>query len=330
MSRPTLLFIVPATLALVAWWMAQDTTVRGGSSTGAWVPVPSNVGSVQGRLLVDPGVPADGLTVELSHRVDAAEIDLFLPVEVDASGFFAYTGLPPGRASIAARAGATVVARRENLVVRPHEQVTVDLDLTGLVHRFEFTLEDVDGAAPAAAVVGWRPSSPEDSGETYAHWALAKEGRVELIEGSPVIDLLVLARGSATEELFGVGHGRPIPLPEPWTVLLNLPPEVEPATDGTEIAVLPRRVTVDGRIARASSTGGEFYERLEPVPFVDGQAVLDLPRGGEWLLDWRAWRDGEALDLGRARAAVTIDEGVGYETLHPAFPVDVYRAALAR
>lgn len=328
MTRTTRSLLAVLLALLGVWWWTLDAgEVRAGGP--GWQALPREVGALVGSLTVDPEIPADALSVDFEFWVPAADLELRWPLEVGEDGAFEMRDLPAGVAHLRVRAGSTVLAERGDLEVAVDGVTRADFDLRGLVHAFRFRFVDAGGEALPAAALGWRPSAPEDEAPPYSSWILARGGEATLYEGAPIIDLLVLPRGAAVEELRGVSFGRTILLSEPWAARVTLPPEVDPEADGTTLEVVARRASLDERIDRPTSTGGEFYATLDPFPVEGRDAWLALPRAGPWRLEWRAYRAGERLDLGRGHGEVTLVHGDGSEVFEPAFPLAAYRAALA-
>ena len=329
MSRPSLLLLILSLCLLGAWWsLDRGETVAAGSP--GWTPVPKEVGTLSGRVLVDPLVPVERLRVDLDFYVARTTgLSLHLPLDVDEGGLFATPELPPGIAQLAVAVGGTTIAHPKRMCVEAGALARVELDLRGLVHVFELLVEDGAGQPIEGGVVGWRASAPEDGGSPYACWSRVHEGRATVFDASPVIDVLVQPARGAVTEFPGLTRSRTIQVSEPWLARVFLPPDVDPEIDGTRLEILVRRERLDPRIARARSLGGQYYGDLDPIVLEGEHAWLELPAPGPWILEWRATAQGERLDLGRSSARVTLERGDGSEDVTPAFPLEAYRRALA-
>jgi len=329
MSRPSLLLLI-LSLCLVGAWFSLERRGTVAAASPGWSPLPKEVGTLTGRVRVDPGVPVERLGVDLDFFVARTSgLSLHLPLDVDEGGFFVTPELPPGVAQLAVVVGGTRIAHRERICVEAGALAQVELDLRGRVHVFELWLEDSAGNRVEGGAVGWRASAPEDGGGSYASWSSVHGGRATVFDASPVIDLLVQPARGAITEVPGVARSRTITVGEPWLARLFRPAEVDPEIDGTRFEVVVRRDRLDPRIAHAHSLGGRSYADLDPVALVDEQAWLELPGPGPWLLEWRVTQQGECLDLGRSTTRVTLERGDGSEDVTPAFPLEAYRRAVA-
>lgn len=342
MSRPTRIVLVVVLSALVGWWtLLEEAPVRA-SGAGAWrrLAIGGGDGSVAGRLVLDPEVDVALLDLGVRCAVPAMgeESVMRLPPDVSPDGSFFLGSLPPCRATleIGLLQAEEPLLEIADLVVPsdapcPDERLEA-IDLRGRVHVFHLEVLDVTGEPAREVAVGWRPAAPEADGPPYARWVVGR-GAVTLACETDVVDLLVMARGAQTQELFGVSHGRTVHLREGWPVRIALPAGVTPEEDDVQVSVRLHRTEPDRRIAREDSRAGRFHAATPEVVLREGAAEVVVPRPGTYEVEWRAdlreagggWR---RLSLGTARPRIEIVADSYGDVARPPFPEDEYRAAL--
>lgn len=281
---------------------------------------------VQGSILTDDGVPPASVRVSCSFQGDAETAVGALILD---SGHFALEYPWDGTCSLTASLDGEVLTTLSDIEVESGKTTEVVLDLRGLLHSFHFTLEGPSGEPLNGGVFCWTPSSPEDTAPQYESCVAIRDGEVRFQASSPVLDVLILPDGAAVTELRGVSHGRVITLDEGWWAEVRLPEDVDPDGDGTTFEVLVFEQEDDPRISRGSSLAGEQYDRLPSIPLEAGRCTLELPHPGPWAIEWRAYLDGERLEIGRRRTAFQLVRGDGSEVLEPVFPLSEYAEALA-
>lgn len=338
MSRPTLLLVLLLLTALSVWWSVNVQTP--GILSGSIVQARESASSVEGRVLLDADIPTQQVRVRLLLVVSATDgLLLHLPAELEPDGRFFFQGLPGGVATLEAGTGRLLepLARIEGLLV-PDTGTCDDprlqsIDLRGRVHMFELEILDFEGERAHPVAVGWRVSSPEDEGAPYARWVAGRDGLVRFASSSDLVDLLVLARGARTEEVFGVGYGRTVDLHEGWPVRIAAPEGLDLEADGVQLWARLHRTALDTRIAKARSLGGEFL-RVTAETLLRGDVLeLTVPQAGTWEVEWRAYRavdDGiDRLDLGSDFVPIEVEPGALGRLHRSTFPTQAYRTALA-
>ncbi|MEE8467358.1 MAG: hypothetical protein V3T22_02825, partial [Planctomycetota bacterium] len=313
MSRPTLLLVLLFLTALSVFWSVNVQAP--GIISGSIVQARESASSVEGRVLLDPDIPSQHVHVRLLLLVRETDgLLLRLPAELEPDGRFRFEGLPGGLASLEAGTGdlREPQVRIEGLLV-PDTGTCDDprlqsLDLRGRVHMFELEILDFEGERAHPVAVGWRVSTPEEEGAPYAHWVAGKDGLVSFASSSDLVDLLVLARGARTAELFGVGYGRTVDLHEGWPVRLAAPAGLDLEADGVQLWARLHRTALDTRIDDARSLGRKFLRVTDEILLSGDVLELNVPLPGTWEVEWRAYRavdDGlDRLDLGSERIPI--------------------------
>ena len=298
-----------------------------GPPTGGGPPREMVMARVQGSILTDEGVPPASVRVSCAFH---GEAEVAVGALILDSGQFALEYPWDGTCSLTASLDGQVLTTLSDIEVESGRTTDVILDLRGLLYSFHFSLEGPDGGPLEGGVFCWRASSPEDTAPRYESCVAVRGGEVRFQASSPVLDVLILPDGAAVTELRGISHGRVLTLDEGWWAEVRLPEAVDPYADGTTFEVLVFEQEDDPRISRGSSLAGEQYDRLSSITLDGGRCRLELPHRGPWAIEWRAYLDGERLEIGRSRTPFQLARGDGSEVLEPVFPLSEYRAALAR
>lgn len=330
MTRPTYLLLTLTLVCIGAWCCLDDPDPVYAGEPG-WTAVPKEVGQISGRVVADDDVPLRRLKLDLHFEAArTTDMEVNFPLAVDDAGFFTTPELPPGVATLEVRAGGTRVALVEGLLVEDGVILQPEIDVRGRVHLFEFQLEDIEGMAVANAVVGWRPAAPEDGGPPYQEWITVRGGRCVVLDGAPLIDVLVQPSDAGVVEHLGLSHGHVLTVPTSWFARVAPPADIDPDGDDTRLELTLSPSRLDPRVARAKSAGGQCYAHLDPITVPADGTWLELPHAGPWRAQWIVWHDGRRLTLDGAASTFELALGDGSETVEPAFPAEAYRGALSQ
>jgi hypothetical protein len=262
-------------------------------------------GALEGSLLLPEGVPGERFVIAMrrSEEVEANASVRGHETRALPGGRFRVEGVRADRYDVqillygSAEPLHTVSGVRVESGETSRDPRLQEVDLRDRLRRIEIALEGRDGGAVGAAQAAiW----PAGSGGTPPRRIACEDGSFTLDSPWPVVDVEIRALGYRPHLLESVSTNRKVTLEEGVSVVLELPPGLEPPAAPLVLRVLliPSalyRRTFEEWIAMEDGGGArqwnQWLEIHAPTFAASRRIEVRLPEAGEYVVEWEVARD---------------------------------------